>query len=112
MYVFVENKIVIVEEAAAIFEAHIITALSTKCEHLILIGDHVQLRPNPSVYRLGMKYHIDVSLFERFVKNNFPNVRLNIQVCLTIDFLRVFIIFFLIVASYASRNCSSNETFL
>ena len=37
-----ESKIVIVEEAAAIFEAHIITALSTKCEHLILIGDHVE----------------------------------------------------------------------
>lgn len=77
---FLENKIVIVEEAAAIFEAHIITALSTKCEHLILIGDHVQLRPNPSVYRLATTYQIDVSLFERLVKNNFPNVRLNIQV--------------------------------
>ncbi|CAF0725958.1 unnamed protein product [Adineta steineri] len=74
-----QSKIVIVEEAAAIFEAHIITALNTKCEHLILIGDHVQLRPSPSVYELGMKFKIDVSLFERFVKNNFPNVRLNIQ---------------------------------
>ncbi|CAF1207828.1 unnamed protein product [Adineta steineri] len=74
-----QSKIVIVEEAAAIFEAHIITALSTKCEHLILIGDHVQLRPNPSVYQLGIKYKIDVSLFERLINNNFPNVRLNIQ---------------------------------
>ncbi|CAF4986027.1 unnamed protein product, partial [Rotaria sp. Silwood1] len=74
-----QSKIVIVEEAAAIFEAHIITALSTKCEHLILIGDHVQLKPNPSVYRLAVKYQIDVSLFERLIKNKFPNVRLNIQ---------------------------------
>ncbi|CAF5196537.1 unnamed protein product, partial [Rotaria magnacalcarata] len=74
-----QSKIVIVEEAAAIFEAHIITALSTKCEHLILIGDHVQLRPSPSVYKLAQKYQIDVSLFERFIKNNFPNVRLNTQ---------------------------------
>jgi len=93
MYVFVESKIVIVEEAAAIFEAHIITALSTKCEHLILIGDHVQLRPNPSVYRLAKKYHFDVSLFERFVKNNFPNVRLNIQVFAIIDFQLDYIFF-------------------
>jgi len=54
--------------------------LSTKCEHLILIGDHVQLRPSPSVYQLAQKYKFDVSLFERFVKNQFPNVRLNIQV--------------------------------
>ncbi|CAF0927851.1 unnamed protein product [Adineta steineri] len=74
-----QSKIVIVEEAAAIFEAHIITALSTKCEHLILIGDHVQLKPNPNVYRLGVKYNMDVSLFERLINNNFPNVRLNIQ---------------------------------
>lgn len=89
---FLENKIVIVEEAAAIFEAHIITALSTKCEHLILIGDHVQLRPSPSVYRLATRYQIDVSLFERLVKNNFPNVRLNIQVKMIEEFslLRIF----------------------
>jgi superfamily I DNA and/or RNA helicase len=73
-------KIVIVEEAAEIFEAHVITSLSPKCEHLILIGDHVQLRPSPSVYKLAVNYKIDVSLFERFVKNDFPNVRLNIQV--------------------------------
>ena len=73
-------KIVIVEEAAEIFEAHIITSLSPKCEHLILIGDHVQLRPSPSVYKLAKNYNMDVSLFERFVKNDFPSVRLNIQV--------------------------------
>jgi len=45
-------KVVIVEEAAEVLEAHIVTALSQKCEHLILIGDHKQLRPNPTVYRL------------------------------------------------------------
>ncbi|CAF1002415.1 unnamed protein product [Didymodactylos carnosus] len=72
-------KIIIVEEAAEIFEAHIICSLSAKCEHLILIGDHQQLRPNPTVYRLAQTYNIDVSLFERFIKNDFPSVRLNIQ---------------------------------
>lgn len=77
---FLACKIVIVEEAAEIFEAHVVTSLSPKCEHLVLIGDHVQLRPSPSVYKLAVNYKIDVSLFERFVKNNFPNVRLNIQV--------------------------------
>jgi superfamily I DNA and/or RNA helicase len=94
-------KIVIVEEAAEIFEAHVITSLSPKCEHLILIGDHVQLRPSPSVYKLAMNYKIDVSLFERFVKNNFPNVRLNIQVryCSISRFVLIFLYF---LASYAS----------
>ena len=31
-------EIVIVEEAAEVLEAHIITALSKHCKHLILIG--------------------------------------------------------------------------
>ena len=61
-------------------ETHIIASITKDCQHLILIGDHVQLRPNPSVYQLAVKYHIDVSLFERLIKNGFPNVRLNIQV--------------------------------
>ena len=42
--------IVIVEEAAEVFEGHILTALSERTEHLVLIGDHMQLRPSPAVY--------------------------------------------------------------
>jgi len=40
---YLENMtfpIVIVEEAAEVFEAHIMTSLSRKTEHVILIGDH------------------------------------------------------------------------
>ena len=62
-------RIVIVEEAAEVLEAHIVTTLSKGCEQLILIGDHKQLRPNPTVYRLAIKYKLDVSLFERMIKN-------------------------------------------
>lgn len=40
----IKPRIVIVEEAAEVFEAHIVSALSKETEHLILIGDHVQLR--------------------------------------------------------------------
>ncbi|WAR28359.1 ZNFX1-like protein [Mya arenaria] len=65
----IKPKIVIVEEAAEVLEAHIITTLSKGCEHLILIGDHKQLRPNPTVYKLAVKYNLDVSLFERMIKN-------------------------------------------
>ena len=86
--------------------------VSTKCEHLILIGDHVQLRPNPSVYRLAMKYNIDVSLFERFIKNNFPNVRLNIQVKFKQKSFNNRKTNLFILASDATRNFSSYETFL
>ena len=63
-------RIVIVEEAAEVFESHIVASLSKNCEHLILIGDHIQLRPNPAVYKLAKDFDFDVSLFERLVKND------------------------------------------
>ncbi|XP_067947241.1 NFX1-type zinc finger-containing protein 1-like [Watersipora subatra] len=72
-------RIVVVEEAAEVLEAHIVTALSKHCQHLILIGDHKQLKPNPTVYDLAVKYHLDLSLFERMVNNGLPVNTLNIQ---------------------------------
>ena len=65
----IQPKIVVVEEAAEVLEAHIVTALSKGAEHLILIGDHKQLKPNPSVYTLAKQYNLEVSLFERMVRN-------------------------------------------
>lgn len=40
----VHPSLVIVEEAAEVLEAHTITTLSRACQHLILIGDHQQVR--------------------------------------------------------------------
>lgn len=37
-------RLVIIEEAAEVLEAHTITSLSKECQHLILIGDHQQVR--------------------------------------------------------------------
>ena len=51
----IQPKIVVVEEAAEVLEAHIITAVTQGTQHLILIGDHKQLKPNPTVYRLATK---------------------------------------------------------
>uniref|UniRef100_A0A914Y3Y4 DNA2/NAM7 helicase helicase domain-containing protein n=1 Tax=Panagrolaimus superbus TaxID=310955 RepID=A0A914Y3Y4_9BILA len=75
----IKPRIVMAEEAAEVFEAHIVTSLTEACEHLILIGDHKQLRPNPAVYELAKKFNMDVSLFERLIKNNFPFKMLNFQ---------------------------------
>ena len=72
-------RIIVVEEAAEVLEAHIVTALNKDCEHLILIGDHQQLRPSPVVYELAKDYGLDISLFERLVKNQFPHVVLQEQ---------------------------------
>ena len=79
-------KICIVEEASEINEGHILSALSRSTEHLVLIGDHLQLRPKPQVYALSIEsrtaYNLDVSLFERlaeYTKGNFPITALSKQ---------------------------------
>ncbi|KAI0532081.1 hypothetical protein GGR58DRAFT_491534 [Xylaria digitata] len=67
-------KILICEEAGEVLEAHNLTALLPSIEHCILIGDHLQLRPQIQNYDLssanprGTEYSLDVSLFERLVK--------------------------------------------
>ncbi|KAK9506287.1 hypothetical protein O3M35_008250 [Rhynocoris fuscipes] len=63
-------KIVILEEAAEVLEAHAVVSLSKHCQHVILIGDHKQLRPSPYSYRLAENFHLNVSLFERMIRNN------------------------------------------
>jgi len=75
----VQPQIIIVEEAAEVLESHIITTLNKNCKHLILIGDHKQLRPSTTVYELSKKYQMDISLFERMVRNGFPCVTLEEQ---------------------------------
>ncbi|RDA95307.1 hypothetical protein CP533_3511 [Ophiocordyceps camponoti-saundersi (nom. inval.)] len=67
-------KVMLCEEAGEVLEAHILTALLPSLEHAILIGDHLQLRPQIQNYELqstnprGREYSLDVSLFERLVQ--------------------------------------------
>ncbi|OTA83205.1 hypothetical protein M434DRAFT_378439 [Hypoxylon sp. CO27-5] len=69
-----DAKVLICEEAGEVLESHILTALLPSVEHAILIGDHLQLRPQVTNYDLsvtnprGKKYSLDVSLFERLVQ--------------------------------------------
>lgn len=67
------------EEAAEVLEAHIITTLCANTEHLILIGDHLQLKPTPAVYSLAKKFNLEVSLFERLVLNGLEYFQLKKQ---------------------------------
>ncbi|KAH8693395.1 hypothetical protein GQ44DRAFT_792364 [Phaeosphaeriaceae sp. PMI808] len=66
-------KVIVGEEAGEILEAHTLTAFLPSVEHAILIGDHLQLRPQIQNYELqrenprGKQYSLDVSLFERLV---------------------------------------------
>ena len=72
-------RIVVVEEAAEVLEAHIIANLTPQVQHLILIGDHQQLRPSNAEFALSKHANIDISLFERLIKNGVEHVTLNYQ---------------------------------
>ncbi|XP_073956764.1 NFX1-type zinc finger-containing protein 1-like [Choristoneura fumiferana] len=75
----IETPIVVVEEAAEVLEAHIVTSLTKHCQHLILIGDHQQLRPSAAYMRLARHYELEVSLFERMIRNGVHSRRLGVQ---------------------------------
>jgi len=75
----IHPKIVIFEEAAEIFESHVITSLPVSVQQLILIGDHQQLRPKPNTYDLEVNFNLGVSLFERLVQNGIEYTTLEVQ---------------------------------
>ncbi|KAJ5779630.1 ATPase AAA-type core [Penicillium paradoxum] len=72
--------IVLLEEAGEILESHVLTAMTPETKHLILIGDHQQLRPKINSYSLstekGDGYDLNVSLFERLIHAGFPHTTL------------------------------------
>ena len=72
-------KVVIIEEAAEVFEAHVFTSLTPSVQQLIMIGDHKQLRPKANCYNLEKDYAFCVSLFERLARNDFPIHTLEVQ---------------------------------
>lgn len=74
-----KSPIVIVEEAAEVLEAHITCSLTNCCKHLILIGDHQQLKPSTANFTIETKYLLGISLFERMINNNIQCHKLNIQ---------------------------------
>ena len=63
-------KIVLIEEAAETLEAYVSVACIDSLEHLILVGDHLQLRGHCHVQELEHEpFFLDVSMFERLVRN-------------------------------------------
>jgi hypothetical protein len=72
-----------IEEAGELLEAHVLTSLSPSTRHLIMIGDHKQLRPKVEHYPLSVAskagYGLDISLFERLVLSGMPHTTLAVQ---------------------------------
>ncbi|KAJ5333870.1 uncharacterized protein N7506_007653 [Penicillium brevicompactum] len=72
--------IVLLEEAGEILESHVLTAIAPETKHLIMIGDHLQLKPKINNYALsaekGDGYDLNVSLFERLIHAGYPHTTL------------------------------------
>ena len=68
----------IVEEAAEILEGQLVAVIPPSVQHLIMIGDHKQLRPLVNFHRLK-KHHLDLSMFERLIKCNLLYKQLKFQ---------------------------------
>ncbi|KAJ5115583.1 P-loop containing nucleoside triphosphate hydrolase protein [Penicillium atrosanguineum] len=72
--------IVLVEEAGEILESHVLAAMTQETKQLVLIGDHLQLRPKVNSYSLttekGDGYDLNVSLFERLIRTGYPHTTL------------------------------------
>ncbi|KAF5326320.1 hypothetical protein D9611_000022 [Ephemerocybe angulata] len=79
-------RILLVEEAGQVLEAHILGSLVPSVEHLVLIGDPLQLRPTLNNYSLSMDsergrklYRFDMSLMERLSSSGFPMSQIDVQ---------------------------------
>ncbi|KIO17982.1 hypothetical protein M407DRAFT_32349 [Tulasnella calospora MUT 4182] len=82
----VAPKVLLVEEAGQVLEAHILASLVPSIEHLILIGDPLQLRPTIENYQLSMDnprtgkvFRFDQSLMERLSSTGLHMSRLDVQ---------------------------------
>ncbi|KAK0199718.1 hypothetical protein DFS33DRAFT_1398406 [Desarmillaria ectypa] len=82
----VAPKVLMVEEAGQVLEAHILSSLVPSVQHLICIGDPQQLRPTLANFSLSMDsargcelYKFDRSLMERLADGGFPMSQINVQ---------------------------------
>ncbi|KAH9011570.1 hypothetical protein EDB85DRAFT_1108865 [Lactarius pseudohatsudake] len=79
-------KVLMVEEAGQVLEAHILASLVPSVEHLICIGDPKQLRPNLATFSLSMDsmsgrelFKFDRSLMERLSDGGMSMSQINVQ---------------------------------
>ncbi|PFX18911.1 Helicase required for RNAi-mediated heterochromatin assembly 1 [Stylophora pistillata] len=75
----IKPSVMIVEEAAEILEAQLVAVIPPSVQHLIMIGDHEQLKPTVHFHRLKKHHHLDLSLFERLINCKLPYIQLGFQ---------------------------------
>ncbi|KAL1516027.1 hypothetical protein AB1Y20_002640 [Prymnesium parvum] len=72
-------RVIVIEEAAEVLEAHVLASISPDTQQVLLIGDHKQLRPSVACFELTLNYGLDISLFERCLNKKVPFVCLRTQ---------------------------------
>ncbi|KAA8913892.1 P-loop containing nucleoside triphosphate hydrolase protein [Sphaerosporella brunnea] len=73
-------RVILIEEAAEVLEAPVLVGCLPSVEHMILVGDHKQLKGKCNETALmGHPYYLDTSLFERWVDNEMPYITLRVQ---------------------------------
>ncbi|KAJ5836884.1 hypothetical protein N7447_002910 [Penicillium robsamsonii] len=73
-------RVILIEEAAEVLEAPVAVACLPSLQHLILVGDHLQLKGQCADHELcGHPFYLDVSMFERLVINKIPYAMLQEQ---------------------------------
>ncbi|KAH9170429.1 hypothetical protein EDB89DRAFT_1304426 [Lactarius sanguifluus] len=79
-------KVLMVEEAGQVLEAHVLASLVPSVQHLICIGDPKQLRPNLATFPLSMDstsgrelFKFDRSLMERLSDGGMSMSQINVQ---------------------------------
>ena len=75
----INPSVMIVEEAAEILEGQLVTVIPPSVQHLIMIGDHKQLKPMVHYHRLKKHNHLDLSMFERLWNCGLPGKQLGFQ---------------------------------
>ena len=75
--------VVLMEEAGEILEARVLSTLGDSTKHIILIGDHKQLRPKVETHGLTVAaqngYDLNRSLFERLILGGLSHRTLELQ---------------------------------
>ncbi|KAL1409923.1 hypothetical protein Q8F55_003922 [Vanrija albida] len=81
-----EPKVLVLEEAGQILESHVLSTLFPSVQHMIAIGDPLQLRPQCNRYEFSMDnargrdlYRLDLSLMERLSSSGLPMSQLLVQ---------------------------------
>lgn len=78
----VNFDLLIIEEAGEILEPFLLSSIG-RVNHLIMIGDHLQLRPKIKDYNKSVEanspYKFNMSTFERLIINKYPYVTLSTQ---------------------------------